>query len=47
MEAEVSRKCMCTHSGSEVLMRELFRSFLFQLVFYIYKIKPWGISSVG
>ena len=27
---------MCTHSGSEVLMGELFRSFLFQLVFYIY-----------
>ena len=27
---------MCTHSGSEVLMRELFQSFLFLLVFYIY-----------
>ena len=38
---------MCTHSGSEVLMRGLFRSFLFQLVFYIYRIKLWGISSVG
>ena len=36
---------MCTHSGSEVLMRELFRSFLFQLVFYIYIFFNWDLEQ--
>ena len=38
---------MCTHSGSEVLMRGLFRSFLFQLVFYIYRISHGELAQLA